>query len=180
MGLLLLAAATLKLIGLQVSPVPRVGWWSLPTVQLSVVALEVVAGLGLILDNRRLWPWASALSLFTAFAVVSFSLAMAGQAECGCFGTIPASPWAAFTVDLIVLALLVFGIPRRLVNKAEFVALARPAARYTLGTAAVLGLLAGLGILLFGSVSASLANLRGTLIVAPNYADFGTGDAGQT
>ncbi|MGL4421147.1 MAG: DUF1573 domain-containing protein, partial [Gemmataceae bacterium] len=46
--------------------------------------------------------------------------------------------------------------------------------------AAVLGLLAGLGILLFGSVSASLANLRGTLIVAPNYADFGTGDAGQT
>lgn len=68
-GGLLLVAASLKLYGMTVSPLPSVGWMSLPVVQFAVVVWELLLGIWLISNLSR------PLSGFLAYACGSIALA---------------------------------------------------------------------------------------------------------
>ena len=91
LGLVLVVAAGLKLYGLNVSPLPGIGWLSVPGVQMAVVAAELLVGFWLLSGTAKPYAWLAALGLFSAFAIVSGYLGFIGQASCGCFGTIEAS-----------------------------------------------------------------------------------------
>src|SRR5687768_17088784 len=103
LGALLLIAAGLKLYGLNVSALPRVGWFAGPQVQLAAAAWELVLGLWLLSGSARAGAWLASVGTFSAFAAVSAYFGWIGVASCGCFGVIRASPWSAFGVDVAVL-----------------------------------------------------------------------------
>ena len=105
-GLVLLAAAGLKLYGWKVDPVAQSGWLSLPWVQLLVIQFEIALGVSLLSGWLRTAAWAATLATFTAFTAFSLHAALVGQASCGCFGRIALSPWITFAIDLAVLFLL--------------------------------------------------------------------------
>jgi hypothetical protein len=109
LGGLLLVAAALKLHGLSVSAIPRVGWFSQPWVQLAAVEWELVLGLWLISGSHQRAAWLAALLTFAAFATISGYLGWSGVAACGCFGVIHASPWWAFGADCLALTALISG-----------------------------------------------------------------------
>jgi hypothetical protein len=71
LAVLLLTAAMLKLNGLAVDPVGRMGLFSLPAFQIAVVEFELFLAAWLLWGRQPLGPWITALSLFTIFAVVS-------------------------------------------------------------------------------------------------------------
>jgi hypothetical protein len=52
-----------------------------------------------------------ALLLFSCFAVYNWSQGTAGPVSCACLGAIRLSPWMAFTLDLAVVSLLIYGQP---------------------------------------------------------------------
>ncbi|MCU0706597.1 MAG: DUF1573 domain-containing protein, partial [Fimbriiglobus sp.] len=102
-------------------------------------------------------------------------LGVIGQATCGCFGIIQASPWAAFAVDVTALGLLAIGRPP-LSNRAEVSSVLTWAG----GLATIFAVLAVAGVLTFGSLDAALARLRGqSLSVSPVMLDFGSGKPGE-
>ena len=178
LGLVLIAAAGLKLYGLRVSPVPAVGSFASPRLGVAVAAWEIVLGLWLIARFDAL-AWLAALGTFGSFAAVSGYFGFVGVANCGCFGAVKTSPWAAFGVDLAALVLLVLIRPRR----ADFVD--SPFRIHTAGKVLAFMLAAfavawGVAVLAFGSTEQALAKLRGEHIgLSAGYLDFGEGTAGQ-
>jgi hypothetical protein len=173
-GVLLLTAAGLKLYGQRVSPVPRSGFLSSPTVQTVVVAWELLLGIWLLVGTAPALAWVAASTTFLTFAVVSGYYGLIGQASCGCFGTIQASPWHAFGVDLVVFSALLVTRPAWNDLTIGLLPAAKRTAAVGFGAALLLGGLALSGTLVFGSVEASLARLRGQPIGFPEYVDFGT------
>lgn len=181
-GLLLLSAAVLKLIGWNVAPFAQCGWLLTPAVQTAAVTWEAVLGVWLLTSLRgtggspvSALPWLLAVLTFLAFAAVSGYLGLIGQASCGCFGLIQASPWAAFAVDLTALVLLALGRP------AWNLAGTRRMAVGLIGVAVLLAAVAGAGTLAFGSLDAAIAKLRGEpLGVTPAVLDFGHGKPGES
>ena len=179
-GLLLLAAAALKLVGWNVAPFAQYGWLLTPTVQTAAVVWEAILGIWLLASFRgtggppvSALHWLLAVLTFAAFAAVSGYLGLIGQANCGCFGLIQASPWAAFGVDLAALVLLALGRPAKVVGTLRV-----PLG--LIGVAIVLATLAGVGTLAFGSLDAAIAKLRGEpLGVTPAVLDFGQGKPGE-
>jgi hypothetical protein len=180
--MLLLAAASLKLYGLNVSAVPRVGPLSAPWVQAVVVLWEIVLGLWLLSGTRRPGAWCAALATFLTFAAVSCYFGWTGVATCGCFGTIKASPWHALAVDVAALTALMIARPEPGALSVEGLRngawkVASPA----LIVALLLGLAAAAGYLAYGSVDLALAKLRGEpLSVSSEYIGFGSGQPGET
>ncbi len=180
LGSLLIVAASLKIAGGNVSPLPGVGWLSLPGVQLTVVVLELLIGVGLIFDIAKPLNWLAAVLLFGMFSVVSAYLGLIGQANCGCFGTIEASPWTAFAVDLLAVTALVIVRPRReswqsLRNSNRI----RTTSKLLGGAALVMAVLALGSSYAFGSLAAAVAKLRGDSLYASSYLDFGSADPGE-
>ncbi len=162
LGLLLLAAAGLKLYGQSVSAVPAVGWFATPWLQMAAAEWEVVLGLWLLSGAARRGAWLAAFATFVAFAAVSGYLGWQGVASCGCFGAIPASPWWAFGVDVGALALLAVGRPRADVRSAS-----QSGWPAMLGVAGVLLVgLTGYGTARYGSPAAAIARLRGDVLLA--------------
>ena len=100
----------MKLYGLNVTPFAQYGRLMSPTVQFAAVEWEIILGVWLLSGHNPVGAWFAALFTFLTFAGVSLHLGMIGQASCGCFGTLKASPWHAFTVD--VMALVLLGIVR--------------------------------------------------------------------
>ena len=180
LGSLLLAAALLKLSGASVSPYAQYGTLMDPGVQFLAAEWEIVLGAWLLSGRSRSAAWAAAVATFVAFAGVSLYLGLAGQASCGCFGAVRASPWLAFGVDALALLLLVAARPalgELRGSRFRWRAVAGPA----LGTLSVWGLCIGLAVGMFGSVDAALAALRGGGVsVRPAVADIGRGLPGQT
>lgn len=111
LGILLLAAAGLKLNGLAVDPVGRMGLFTLPAFQIAVVEFEIFLAVWLLWGRQPLGSWATALAVFTIFAAVSAYQGWIGRASCGCFGRLSVSPWYAFGIDLAVLIALIVGRP---------------------------------------------------------------------
>jgi hypothetical protein len=118
LGLLLLAAAGLKIYGWSVSTVPPVGWFSTPSVQAVAVGWEIFLSIWLLSGFALIGSWSAAIITFVSLAGVSGYLGWIGQATCDCFGVIQASPWLAFAVDLAALMMLI-SVGPSLPEKAE-------------------------------------------------------------
>jgi hypothetical protein len=140
-------------------------------VQASAVIWETLLGVWLLSRKNPFLSWLAAVVTFAAFAMVSGYLGVIGQATCGCFGVIKASPWAAFGVDVVVLGLLAVGRPHW------------PGWRSVRGEVlwlgcgvTALGLIAGGLLWRYGSVDAATGAIRGdNLLVSDHVLEFGTG-----
>ena len=178
-GSVLMVAALLKLAGTNVSAFAQYGWFLSSNVQIAAVGWELLLGAALIFGLHRPVTWSLAILTFTVFAGVSSYLGIIGQASCGCFGTIEASPWAAFGVDVAMLILLAIFRPR--FSTAELRSASRESGKWAFSLAAVLAVTLGAGVILYGSPAAALAKLRGdTVSVSSEYLDFGSGSPGET
>jgi hypothetical protein len=182
LGILLLAAAGLKLNGLAVDPVGRMGLFTLPAFQIAVVEFEIFLAVWLLWGRLPLGSWATALGVFTAFAAVSAYQGWIGRASCGCFGKLSVSPWYAFGIDVGVLLALMLGRPDldsvRQQPRLLMTSIASIAYGLT-GAFAVLALLAGVANWIYGSADAALAHFHGERIsLYPRLADVGTGAPG--
>lgn len=185
LGLLLLATAGLKLYGLGVSSVPRVGWFSQPWVQLLAAEWELVLGGWLLSGARPRLSWLAALATFVSFAGVSGYLGWVGVASCGCLGAIKANPWWAFGVDVAAVALLAWARPEwaslREYPRLAFRIAGRRAFLLFCGSMLLLSLLAGVGMQRYGSLDAMVAHLRGERVsIRPDLVDVGRGVPGQS
>jgi hypothetical protein len=177
LGCLLLTSAGLKLYGWNVTAVPRVGWFATPRVQMAAAVWELVLGFWLLTAASRAWSWLAAASTFVLFAGISGYFGWAGVVDCGCFGVVHASPWTAFGLDMVALALLAVTRPDSGTSSFRL-----PAGFWSFAATAVAVLIAlvGIGWFLVGSPQAALARLQGVaLTVSPDHVDFGTGTAGQ-
>ena len=175
-GGLLLSAAGLKLAGTDVSVYAQFSWLHTSTVQTATVVWELILGIWILSQRGRFLAWLLAFGTFLAFTIISGTLGFIGQADCGCFGLIKASPWAAFSVDVVALLVLALAKPRW-----ESWATQRPSfLRF--------GLFAGLLVVALsvaefglGGVDTVLAKLRGLPFhTTPSVLDFGTGEAGTS
>ena len=180
LGLLLLAAAGLKLAGSAVSPFAQYGPWTAPHIQALAIVWEVLLGLWLL---SRVYPFGASLAAmvtFTLFASISGYLGWIGQPECGCFGIIRTSPWTAFIVDLIALALLLATRPHWRTSASTPQPSRLPGfANILVGTILILTALAAVALLRYGSLAAAWARLHGLALYAPPYVDFGSAPPGQ-
>ncbi len=175
---MLIAAASLKLAGWIISAFAQYGWWLSANVQIAAIAWELILGSALLLGVYRPLTWLLALLTFALFAGVSSYLGFVGQATCGCFGAIKASPWTAFGVDIGLLILL--GLFRPRFNTAELKTATVESGKWALCLAVVLAAMLGTGVILYGSPSAALAKLRGEkLTVDRTTLDFGHGRTGD-
>jgi len=173
-GLLLLAAAGLKLYGLNYSPFAQYGRLLTPTVQSFAVVWEVLLGFWLLSGSSRFLSWLTAMVTFIGFAIVSGYLGIIGQASCGCLGVLEASPWAAFALDVSALVLLIVGRPPW-----TGWACSQAGLKWVGGFAALLAVIVGVGIFVFGSSEAAIARLRGeSLRVTPAVLGLGSGTPG--
>jgi hypothetical protein len=181
LALLLLAAAGLKLAGLAVDPVGRMGLFSAPAFQVAVVEFEVFLAFWLLSGKRPAGSWAVALGVFLTFAGVSAWQGWIGRASCGCFGRLSVSPWYAFGIDVAVVFALLLGKPQGGgMNPWAILVDLLPGIYGLCGAVIVLGALAGLGALCFGSPDAALARLRGERVsLYPSLIDMGTGPPGE-
>lgn len=178
LALLLFVAAGLKLTGLAVDPVGRMGLFSLPAFQIAVIEFEIFLAAWLLWGRHSLGSWATSLGVFTIFAVVSAYQGWIGRASCNCFGRLSVSPWYAFGIDLTVLFTLLLGRPD--LQLRLLLASLWPILYGMGGAILILGSLAGLGSLVYGSPDAALAHLRGERIsLYPRLVDVGTGAAGE-
>ncbi len=175
-GVLLLLAAGMKLAGRDVSAVPPVGWLAAPWVQVAAAEWEIALGLWLLSGAARRGAWLAAVLTFVGFAGVSSYLGWQGVASCGCFGAIEASPWWAFGLDVTALTLLICGRPRAYEPTGLL-----PNILVICGLATVLlGIIAGMGVVVYGSVAAATSQLRGEYFLAePNVLEFGDTIAGD-
>jgi hypothetical protein len=184
LAVLLLAAAGLKLNGLAVDPVSRMGLFSAAAFQVAVIEFEIFLAVWLLWGKQPLGSWATALGVFTIFAGVSAYQGWIGRASCGCFGRLPVSPWYAFGIDVAVLLALLLGRPdldavRKQPRRMLMDLL--PAVYGLGGAVAILVTLAGLASWLFGSPDAALARIRGERIsLYPRLVDVGTGAPGES
>jgi hypothetical protein len=183
LGLLLLAAAALKLNGLAVDPVGRMGLFTEPAFQIAVVEFEIFLAVWLLWGRQAFGSWATALGVFTIFAAVSAYQGWIGRASCNCFGKLSVSPWYAFGLDGTVLFALILSRPaldtvRR--HPRQLLMSLLPAVWGLGGAFVVLALLAGAARSRYGSADAALAHFRGERIsLYPRLVDVGTADAGE-
>lgn len=180
---LLAAAAVLKLKGLAVDPVGRMGLFTVPAFQVGVIEFEIFLAAWLLWGRLPIGSWTMALIVFTIFAGVSAYQVWIGQASCGCFGSLSVNPWYAFGIDLAVLLALILGRPNLMSARQQprkILTNCLPVLYGVTGAATVLACLAGLASLLYGSPDAALAHLRGERIsLYPRIVDLGTGAPGE-
>ena len=180
LGSALLVTAGLKLYGLSVSAIPRVGWFAQPWVQLAAAEWEIVLGIWLLSGAYPRLSWLAALGTFAAFAAVSGYLGWVGVASCGCFGVVKASPWWAFGVDVAALGLL--SVTRPDYGKVEsLVPIGSGFAVIVVMGMVGFAIATGIGVAVYGTPQAALARLKGELVVvSPSYLDLGTGQRGTS
>lgn len=162
------------------SAVPPVGPFASSDLQFASVVWEALLGVVLLSGVCRPLAWGAAVVTFALFAAVSGYLGWQGVARCGCFGAIPASPWHALVVDLLVLVALIIVRPEPSACWQAARRACGPLARTACGVAVLLLLAAAAGWARYGSVPAALAVLRGEPLVAPRYLDFGVGAPGES
>ncbi len=181
LGLALLATAGLKLYGLSVSAIPRVGWFAQSWIQIAAAEWELVLGIWLLSGAYPRLSWLAGVCTFAAFAVVSGYLGWVGVASCGCFGVVKASPWWAFGVDVAALALLAISRPGAEVStRAKWWLSVGGGVKWVCGVGLLLVGLTAAGAWYAGSPEAALARLRGAALTVTNsYVDLGTGHPGD-
>ncbi len=108
-GAYFLTAAGLKLFSGGAVTVSGGGYT--PALQLLAVQVELVLGAWLILDRMPVAAWLSACLLLATLAGISFTSALRGQSDCGCFGQFKVHPGITTAINLAVLGLLLLCRP---------------------------------------------------------------------
>jgi hypothetical protein len=76
----------------------------------AIATVEAALGLWLVIDGNSPLCRGAASAAFSVFFVVALGKALAGEAECGCFGPLRVSPWWTSLLDAAaVLSLLATG-----------------------------------------------------------------------
>jgi hypothetical protein len=184
LGILLLAAAALKIYGWSLSSIPQVGWFSTPTIQAVAIVWEILLSAWLLSGVVAFGAWLAAFVTFVLLAGISGYLGSIGQATCACFGTIKASPWHALIVDVLALLMLLSvrpSLPEKARDKGEKTGRkAGVIVCYALSIAVMFAALTGIGAWIYGSPAKAWARLRDeSLEVAPEFVDCGEGKPGE-
>lgn len=182
---LLLTAAILKLAGRNESPMPAIGWFGQPWVQLAVIQCEIVLAVWLVSGWFQRGAWLVAIAAFTSFAGINAYIGWHGVASCACFGRFEARPWHVFALDAGIVLLAGIFRPHppslRKFARVESRRVVLQGAGCVLGFGGVLAAAWGAAVSICGSTECALARLRGeTLFVSPSRLDFGAGDADET
>jgi hypothetical protein len=169
----LLTAAGLKAYGFGVDPVARTGIFSAPAFQFFVILFEIGLGIWLLSGQQPLGSWLAVLLTFSAFAAISFYQGWIGQASCGCLGKkVTVNPWIMFSVDLTAITALLICRPNLCGLWDERVRIARSVGSVVGVYLLLMGVLAGIAYVGFGSIDSALASLRGErLSVHPGAVD---------
>lgn len=117
LGLVLLAAAALKVHELATGPVAETNWLTSRWLLIGVVELEFLLVAWLISGAYARPLWSVTLAVFVIFAGVSLYKAVVGDPSCGCFGRISVNPWYTLIFDLCAISgLLVWRPTNRELN----------------------------------------------------------------
>jgi hypothetical protein len=136
-----------------------------------------MVGLWFLIRGNLASKWVAAFCLFSIFASINLIQAWEGATECGCLGTVKASPWFMFGVDLASLTILTYSRPSldSIALKNEL----RDVVKHLMAPA-IAGLVAGLFWLRYGSVDKAIAAIRGqSYSVEPELLDFGKAKASE-
>jgi hypothetical protein len=107
LGCFLLIAAAAKGFQLATEPTAEVSLMTSRWFLIAVVEFEILLGLCLLAGVFAKSVWRITLGCFLVFACVSAYRAFAGEASCGCFGSVEVNPWLTLCIDVVaVLALL--------------------------------------------------------------------------
>ncbi|MFO0845809.1 MAG: hypothetical protein U0797_26075 [Gemmataceae bacterium] len=178
-GVLLLAAALLKLAGGTADSLGQNAALFFPAARMVSVQAELLLGLWLLSSwQARAARWA-AMGFFAAMAAVSLWLALQGQSTCGCFGRIAVHPWATLGLDLAALVAFALLKPNNAGSGPGL--LSRGVVTATFG-AVVLLTASALGMMAYwqADLATVLARLRGeTVRVHPALTDLGRGRRGE-
>ena len=180
-GLLLLAAAALKLSAGDAGALGQNSVLFSPAVQMLSVVAEVILGVWLLSGRAMSGAWAATGAFFALMSSVSLWLAVQGQSSCGCFGRVAVHPWATFGLDVGIVALLAVIRPKSL-SWAGVPAGVVPAVAAVAGAVIIAGL-GSLGLMSYWNVGAEglVARLRGQPVsVAPFVTDLGTKPVGES
>tara|TARA_R110002167_G_scaffold101723_3_gene264689 strand:+ start:5025 stop:5918 length:894 start_codon:yes stop_codon:yes gene_type:complete len=105
-GILLLVTAILKAYELSTSPITVEGYFSSRVFLTGFVLFELAFGLVLLSGVWLRQTWKATFALFGLFAGISLYKGLAGFESCGCFGRFEVDPWWTFTMDVVVLTVL--------------------------------------------------------------------------
>ncbi len=153
-GALFLAAAALRVRQPVGTPSSVLGSNAIP-VSAALIAWETFLGLWLISGALPHAARRVAIGCFSVFACYTLYEALAGKADCGCFGQVQVNPWFTFILDVsLVLALTFLGKPG-----AGNAGNSRWAQRkWPLAAAAAIGLAAGVTVAMLHPKIISAAN----------------------
>ena len=109
-GVFLIVAAALKANQILTEPILTKGFWESWLFLVIQIPLEFGLGIWLVCGLFRKAAWLLAALAFGAFIFITGYKALAGDASCGCFGTVHVNPWITLlTIDLpLFILLLVF------------------------------------------------------------------------
>mgnify|MGYP005849558541 CR=1 FL=1 len=110
-GALLITAALLKGYQLATEPVRGNGLFASRGFLIAVVEIELLLGLTLCSGLAPWHTWLTGLLCFGCFFAVSLYKAVSGELSCGCFGKWAVNPWYTATLDLAVVASLLWWRP---------------------------------------------------------------------
>jgi len=105
----LMFTASMKLYGLMVDPYKTPGVY--PALFVIAAQAELVLAFWLLSGWRARACRVACVGLFMLFAIVSYGLAINGQASCGCLGLVPVSPWWTLGINLLAILLLIVNRP---------------------------------------------------------------------
>jgi methylamine utilization protein MauE len=107
LGSFLLVAAAAKGFQLATEPTAQVSLMTSRWFLVAVVEFEILLGLCLLADVYTKSVWRITLGCFLVFACASAYRAFAGEASCGCSGSVEVNPWLTLCIDVVaVFALL--------------------------------------------------------------------------
>jgi thiol-disulfide isomerase/thioredoxin len=109
-GVFLIVAAALKANQLLTEPILSKGFWESWLFFVIQIPLEFGLGIWLVCGLFRKAAWLLGTLAFGGFVIITGYKALAGDASCGCFGTVHVNPWITLLmidVPLFIL-LLVF------------------------------------------------------------------------
>ncbi len=112
-GYVLFSAAVLKTRQFAEPPYPAMAPHGGTWFETMLTAWEIFLGLWLISGALPVAARRVAIGCFSLFGIYAFYEALAGKADCGCFGQVRVNPWFTFILDVsVVLALTFLGKPR--------------------------------------------------------------------
>jgi hypothetical protein len=111
-GILLVISATLKIHELAILPFTQNILFESRNVSIFLVCLELVLGVWLTTGwKAKPAKWVAA-TIFSVFCLSNLVLILNGSKSCGCFGVFSMPPAFTLAIDVVVLVLVLYGIPR--------------------------------------------------------------------